>query len=85
MLALTENFRSGILALMSMLKGERVDAPIFAGTGASTLTIGSKMVTQGCRWLSERRRPGALIAGTGAASALTTGRMCSECLWLRQE
>jgi len=28
---------------------------------------------------------GALIAGTGAASALTTGRMCSECLWLRQE
>ena len=32
-LALTKKFRSGILALISMSRGERVDAPIFAGTG----------------------------------------------------
>jgi hypothetical protein len=45
MLALTKKSRTGILALISTLSGERVDAPIFAGRSAPTLTIG--MVTQG--------------------------------------
>ena len=35
-LALTKKSRSGIFALISMLRGERVDAPIFAGRSAST-------------------------------------------------
>jgi hypothetical protein len=68
---LTKKSRTGILALISTLNGKRVDAPIFAGTGASTLTIGpcgdARMPMANLhsaiepatipRLLSERRRP----------------------------
>jgi len=39
--------RTGILALISALTGERVDAPIFAGRSASTLTT-RHLVTNAC-------------------------------------